>query len=349
MKSERLEFFTVQDSVNEAVLKSTNLEMKAELYLATDQKNVFSKEYSKSVKYISKIAVKRAKLLKKNRKKQKKTINKEIEKIEESLATWIELKEKIIQSVAHNNKEILNTKTIAKGLIIRYRGGMMIKDAFNRILNRKSSYGRFVRTVYKDICPESIWKKVLGLLKIGNPSNNRFKKDRKEYWKDKEVTTKKEAIQIEHAFILYILSMALDDFSEDEMRQLLDEISAEIKSIDSNLAAQIKELQNNGNILGGGAKVILQIIRLSIGKGIFMNASVKITNIVLRFVVKKGMTYPQNAAFRKMLARYLGKGRINIYLTVAMFIPDVFDIFHRRDRANVITAIFLLNQMRSDE
>jgi len=80
MKSERLEFFTVQDSVNEAVLKSTNLELKAELYLATVHKNVFSKEYSKSVKYISKIAVKRAKLLKKNRKKQKKQLTRKLKK-----------------------------------------------------------------------------------------------------------------------------------------------------------------------------------------------------------------------------------------------------------------------------
>jgi hypothetical protein len=340
------EVYTVHAAVDDAITCSDNEEWKAELYLCTVLKDPLSKNYTQAVKKISKVALKRAKLIKKLKKKPMKGGSEKLRELEDKLISLLEIKKYAIDERVSEQSGCIDSTVIAKGLLARYHGGMMAKDAVNRIITRKSAYGRLVRTVYHDLCPDPMLKKLISKVARRKTPKNPFKRDRKSHWNNKQIASKEQAILVEQAFVLYLLTKALEDFSEEEIRQMLDEIAAEVQSEDETLANKIRDIKNTVNITKNISKVALQIVRLCIGKGVFMNASVKITNVMLRVVWKKGMTYPQNAVFRKWFAKLLGKGRINIAITVALFIPDVFALFHRRNRANVTTAMLLMYQMR---
>jgi len=349
MKENRNKVYTVQASVAEALARSDNAEWKAELYLCTVLKDPLSKRYTKLVKKIAKVAIIRAKHIKRQQKKPDAIDPKKLEKLESTLMSLLTEKKETVSRMTGANRDFSDAIAVAKGLVSRHHGGLMFKDAIDRLLTHSSAYGRFVRTVYRDLCPNPIWKKAFVVITRRETRKAPFERDRESHWNNKQISTREQAILAEQAFVLYLLTMALEDFSEEEIRRMLDEIAAEIQSLDETLSAQIREIRSTGNITGGAAKAIVQIVRLSVGKGVFMNASVKITNVVLRAAMQKGMTFSQNAALRKWLAGMLGKGRWNIAVTLAMFIPDIFALLHRRDRANVITAMLLLYQMRHFE
>lgn len=341
--------YSILSSIEEAIEHSSNTEWIAELYLCSVTKNTLSREYKKLMKKITKNAVQRSKCIKKlNKKPKNKKAKHKLKTLESNLLVFLRMKETLVIQTSKISLDFFDPKAIAKGLLKRYHGGLKIKDAYNQILTYNSAYGRFVRTVYKQLCPNPIMKKIIAKLIHRKTFETPYDKDKKSYWKNKYIKSRNQALLVEQAFILYLLSLALDDFTEDEIRRMLDEIATEIQSIDETLAAKIRDIRNGTNIAEGAAKAMIQVVRLSIGKGVFMNASVKITNAILRVILKKGMTYPQNAVFRKWVAKILGKGQWNIWITVVMFIPDVFDLFHKRDRGNVITALLLLYQMRHD-
>ena len=78
-----------------------------------------------------------------------------------------------------------------------------------------------------------------------------------------------------------------------------------------------------------------------------MNTSVILTNIILRKIIGKGLTYPQNAVLRRLLARTLGSGPLALVINVVLIIPDIASIINRRDYVAAINTIFLLYFLRN--
>lgn len=337
--------YSILNAVEDAMQNNDKPEMQAELYLCTCNNHPFAKKYKKIVKQIAKFSSKRYKIAKKLKKRETKELKTKLNSIELKLIKLLEDKKRIINKMIKSGNTEYDANFIAKKLVARYRGGIMLKDAVNRILTKNSAYGRFLRTIYKDICPCPLWKKALRIIRR-DQTRTPFEVDRKKYWNDKKITSKNEALAVENALILFILNKAVADFSEDELRKLIDEIANSIEQENRQFAAKLRKIKKAENIAQQFTKIILQGTRLSVGKRVFLNSSVKITNTMLRAIFKKGMTYPQNATFRKYLVRYLGKGKFNIYAAIILFIPDIIGLIHRRDRTNVITAIILLYNMR---
>ena len=97
------------------------------------------------------------------------------------------------------------------------------------------------------------------------------------------------------------------------------------------------------------SEIALQLIRISVGKSLFMNDAVKVTNVFLRLIVGKGMTYGRNAAFRKFIAKWLCDSEdpyTLIYLIISL-IPDIAALINPRDYRGLLNTIMALYLLRN--
>lgn len=152
---------------------------------------------------------------------------------------------------------------------------------------------------------------------------------------------------IELQFILYFLERFTADYSSAEKEKLIEDLIKEITKDDSEKKERLLEIYKTGQLGYNISKTVLQIIRLSVGKGVFMNTAVKVTNIVLRFIIGKGMSYGRNAVFRQVLVKFFGSP--NIILVIISLLPDLFSLVNPRNYLGLTNTIILLYLMRNKD
>ena len=337
--------FSISNSVTQAFTSSKNQDLRAELYLTIYRKNKISNNYAKTIKKISKISNKIMKL----KKKDYSDDSKKLVDLGNELEKEYSKKEEFISNAQKMSTEINNSSLIANRLVGRYKQGFMLVDRIKKIVNANSSYGRLVFDIFKKLSSKSmidIFKRV-----FGNKKSTYFEEvlaDNPKLNDKSYIETEQGALLIESHFILFLIQLYTNDLSEEELKELLNEIITEVGKGDLDLTKKLHDLYKGGLLSKQFSKIILQIIRLSVGKGVFMNSAVKITNIILRAVVGKGMTYARNAVFRKFLARFLGAGPMAIIINILLIIPDVAVILNRRDYMGVVNAIMFLYFLRNE-
>jgi len=335
--------YTISDSIRNSYITNGCIDLKADIFLTIYLKNQNSMEYSKLQKKISKLSKKAQKLATKNKHKYAGKLEQYENEIEEAIYRKNELIE-----LTKNNPLIHDHDLISKRLIQLYRKGLVIGDLINKVYKVESSYGRLIYYIFKSLSNESIVKIIKR--KFGNlkPSYLSQIQSSNPKLKDKEyLDTEEGALLLESHFIIFLVTLATEDYTEDQLKELLDTIAIEIAGDNKLLYDEIKNIYRAGAVTHRFGKILLQIVRLSVGKGLFMNSLVKVTNVALRVVAKKGMTFAQNAIFRKYVARFLGSGPWAIALNIALFIPDIATLVNKRDYFGVTKSLMLLYFIRN--
>lgn len=329
--------YTIYQSIIDAYQKGKNEDIKTEIYLTVYRKNEISDNFCSASKKIQKLMKKLKKLQEKNENiSLQSDYEKEIEKL---------LKEKsnLIKEAKKTELNEINNKTlIAERLISRYGRGLRIIDGLKGLATKNGSYGKFVRDLFKDLDKKKIFSDKKTYYQKVTEMEPRLKDD--DY-----IFTKEGALKIESFFVIYLLEKSLEDFSEDQLRIMLEEIAHEVSKKDKDLAEKILDISKSGNISINISRTLLQILRLSVGKGVFMNSAVIITNVILRQVMGKGMSYAKNAIFRKYVARILTSGPWAIVINIALLVPDLAALFNRRDYMAAVNTILLLYFLRTEE
>ncbi|MFX0137298.1 MAG: hypothetical protein ACFFDN_26910 [Candidatus Hodarchaeota archaeon] len=337
--------FTIIDSVTHAFSNSKSQELRAELYLTIYRKNEISNNYAKTIKNISKISNKIMKLKEKGYLDESKEIVKKVEKLEKEYNK----KEEFISYAQKMQDDINNSSLIANRLICRYRQGLMLVDYVKKIFNANSSYGRLVFEILKKLSSRSI---IDNLKRIaGNKKSTYFEEvlaDNPKLKNKSFLETEQGSLLIESHLILFLIQLYTKDLSEEQLKELLNEIITEIGKGDLELTNKLHELYKGGSLAKQFSTIILQIIRLSVGKGVFMNSAVRISNVILRAIIGKGMSFTRNAIFRKFLARFLGAGPLAIAINIFLFISDVAAFINRRDYMGVVNSIMFLYFLRNE-
>lgn len=311
--------FTLYHSIQDAYTKGNDVNLKAEIFLMVYRKNKLSLEYCKTSKKLIKMMKKTSKL--QNNSEIRQTYQLEVEKLTEIKNDYVK------QAIKENLKEINNSDLIASRLISRFGQGLRIVDTFKNLIDKDTPYGNFVRNVFISIDKVSLYKRIFKNEQsyLDNIYQLEPKLKTKEY-----INTEEGALKIESYFVIYLLEKSLKDFSEDQIKEMLQEISSELSKENNEMADQILDITKSMQLGINLSKILLQILRLSIGKGVFMNSSVIIANIILRNIMGKGMTYARNAVFRKYMASLLG-GPWGWITAAILVIPDIAGIVNRRD------------------
>jgi uncharacterized protein YaaW (UPF0174 family) len=337
--------FTIFDSVSEALSKGDDKRMKAELYLALHGTSYTSNNYRKTSRNVTRLNNKIRKL----QKKKDDNVSEKINNLEIDLQTAIDKKEKLIDSAIKNDLESVNPELIAKKLVFRHKEGLMIGDAINGVWSKDSSYGRMVAVIFRMLSKRSLKEKINKIRGKGKQTQYEIIMKSENFKMKGFLQSREGAVLLESHFILYLMTQMVKDADEKELKEILDSIAADVAKSDEELAKKIGEIYKGGNVAGQFTKIFLQVLRLSVGKGAFMNASVRMTNVMLRSVVGKGMTFGQNAVFRKYLASLMGSGPAAIFVAAIMTIPDIAGLLNRRDYPAVIQSILFLFFLRNNE
>lgn len=331
--------YSIYQSIKDAYQKGNSEDIKVEIFLSVYRKNEISNNFCSTSKRIQKLMKKLKKLQEKN---DNIPLQNEYEKeIEELIKDKDEL---VNEAKSELSNEIHNPELIAERLISRYGRGLRIIDAIKGLATKNASYGKFVRNLFKDLDKKK-------LTKIFSSEKTYFEKiiEMEPKLKDNDyILTKEAALKIESFFVIFLLEKSVKDFSEDQLREMLEEIAHEISKNDKDFAQKILDISKSGNISVNLSRTLLQILRLSVGKGVFMNSAVIITNIILRQVMGKGMSYAKNAVFRKYVARILTSGPWAIVINIILLIPDLAAIFNRRDYVAAVNSILLLYLLRTE-
>jgi len=338
--------FSISDSVTQAFVNSKSQQLKTELYLSIYRKNKISNDYAKTVKNISKISNKIMKLKEKGYSNENYKIGSLIKKLDFEY----DKKENLIRNAQElYYDDINNSILIADRLICRYRQGLMLVDYAKKICSSSSSYGRLVYEIFKKLSSRPLFDNLKKL--VGNKKSTYFEKviaDNPRLKTKDFLETEQGSLLIESHFILFLIQLYTKNLSEEQLKELLNNIITEVGKGNLELTEKLHQLYKGGLLSKQFSTIILQIIRLSVGKGVFMNSAVRITNIILRVVAGRGMTYARNAVFRKLLARLLGTGPLAIVINIVLIIPDFASIINKRDYMGVINSILLLYFLRNE-
>jgi len=331
--------YSLRQSISDAYDNSDNVNIKTEIFLNVYRKDDLSNNY---MKYSKKIM----KLMKKIKKYTDIKENDEIIRdCEKEMEDYSKKKDLILEEAITKYTDLFNDKIlVSQSLVSRYQRGFTIVDRFKGIENNNSPYGILVLDLFKTITAKSIFKtfsteKTAYQLLLENEPELK----QKEY-----VSSREGSEKVELNFICYLIDLSTKDYNENEIKKLLDDVVSEVSKTNEVLSKKIKAVYNSTKLTGNFSTTILQVLRLSIGKGAFMNTSVIVTNLILKKIMGKGMTYAQNAVFRKFFARFLGSGPFAIFVNIALFIPDLAAVINRRDYVATINVIFLLYFLRSD-
>ena len=248
---------------------------------------------------------------------------------------------------AKNLKQINDENKISGEIFKRFRIGFGLVDRFRKMRNANSSYGKLVYILISKLSSEGPIKKF-----------NRFRKKEKSYWqqlKSEKPEIKKYSFQssregalyLEDQLMLFFIDKLVKDYSYQEKDKMVIELINEIYSQDELEKNRILDLYKTGKLGNSISKIILQTIRNSVGKGLFMNSAVKFTNVVLRFVIGKGMTFGENAVFRQFVAKWLGglETGYGLVFAILTLIPDIAAFINKRDYkglTNTTMALYLL-------
>ena len=72
----------------------------------------------------------------------------------------------------------------------------------------------------------------------------------------------------------------------------------------------------------------------------------QVSNIILKLLVGKGLTFAGNALMQKLAGLFFGP--IGWFVTAVLFIPMITDFFNSREYDKIIPAIFLIGLKRTD-
>lgn len=337
--------FTIKDSVEQAYNNSSDRELKAIIYLSLCKNDKLSKKYLKSLKKLGKFQKRLTKLNKSGRDE----CNSEVLEKNERLKEYTDIQKECIQE-AKSRKEITNTDLISKVIFKAYRQGSGLVDFTKGIRNQHSSYGRIVYNLLEKISSDSLIKKIKKKVKREKSFMQKMKDENPKVSKKEYMNSEEGADYIEIKFILFYLDKLSQDYSSDEKERVIEDLVNEIARDDAAEKDKLMKMYKAGQLGKNFSKIVLQLIRLSVGKGLFMNTAVKVTNVILRFVLRKGMSYGRNAAFRQAIAKYLGSGGeapnpYTIAIAILMTIPDLISILNPRNYlglTNTVISLYLL-------
>ena len=336
--------YTIYDSVRSAYENSDNTELKADIFLTIYLRSEESKEYYKLQKKIAKLSKKVQKLSNNNGLYQEK-----IEQLSKKIEEKIKRKQELVE-IAKNESLICDYSIISKRLIGRYRQGLMIVDAARKVITDNSSYGRMLYSVFYALNKDSPIRNIKRMMGKLEPTYlSKIQNDNPKLKERTYLDTEEGALLLESHFMIFLITLATKEYTEEQLKELLDDIAKEVAGDDEELMKKIKDLYKVGAVSQKFGKILLQIVRLSVGKGLFMNSLVKITNVALRFVAGRGMSFAQNALFRKYVARFLGGGPWAIALNIVLFVPDVAILVNKRDYLGVTKTILLLYFLRNSD
>ncbi len=338
--------FSIKDSVVEAYKNSPEKELIAIVYLSVCGDKKLSKKYLKSLKKLGKYQKKIEKLIKTGRD----NYNSEVLGKNKILKKYVEIQKKCIEE-AKNKAEINNTDLISSRIVKEYKQGFGLLDSLRGIRTKNSSYGRVVYNLLEKISSDSMIKKIKRMRKKEKSFMQKLKSEKPEV-KDKTYLYSKEGGEyIELQFMIYYLDRFTADYSSDEKNKLIEDLVKEIAQDNSEEKERLLKMFKSGQLGKSISKIVLQIIRLSVGKGVFMNTAVRVTNIVLRLIIGKGMSYGRNAVFRQAVAKYLGSGGETptpwtIAVAILLSIPDLIAILNPRNYLGLTNTIIILYLLR---
>lgn len=335
--------YSIKDSVVEAYKNSSDKELRAIIYLSVRGDKKLSKKYLKSLKKLGKYQKKIEKLIKSGRDHY----NSEVLRKDKKLKEYVGIQRKCIEE-AKDKPEIDNVDLISSRIIKEYKQGFGLVDSLRGIRNKNSPYGRVVYNLLEKISSDSLIKKI----KRMRNKEKSFMQKMKQDVKDKKYRDSEEGAKyIELQFIIYYLDRFTADYSSDEKEKLIEDLVKEISQDNSEEKERLLKMYKTGQLGRSVSRIVLQIIRLSVGKGVFMNTAVKVTNIVLRLIIGKGMSYGRNAVFRQVVAKYLGSGGETptpwtIAVAILLTIPDLIAILNPRNYLGLTNTIIILYLLR---
>ncbi len=332
--------YSIKDSVVEAYKNSSDKELMAIIYLSVGGDKKLSKKYLKSLKKLGKYQKKIEKLIKSGRD----NYNSEVLDKDKKLQEYVGIHRKCIEEVK-DRAEIYNIDLISSRIVKEYKQGIGLVDALKGVRNNKSAYGRVVYNLLEKISSDSLIKKIKRIRKKEKSFMQKVKSEKPDV-KDKSYRDSEEGAKyIELQFIIYYLERFTADYSSDEKEKLIEDLVKEIAQDNSEEKERLLKMYKTGQLGKNISKIVLQIIRLSVGKGIFMNTAVKVTNIVLRLIIGKGMSYGRNAVFRQAVAKLLGSSEA-IYIAILITIPDLFLFLNPRNYLGLTNTIIILYLLR---
>lgn len=335
-----MQIFTIKDSVQQAYQNSSNKELKAIIYLSINKKNKLSKKYRKSAKKLSKVQKKVKKLQKTGRDEY----NSKILEKDKSLITNAKIQKDCIEE-AKGLEEIENVLLISRRIMQRYKQGLMISDLARGMKGSRSSYGRLIYNLLSKISSDSIIKKIKRIRRKEKSFFQKLKDEKPEVKEKSYKDSEEGAMYLEFQLMLFFIDKITSDYTPEQKTEMIEEMISAVAEGNVTKKNKLFDMYKKGKLGYDFSKIVLNIIQ-SFGKGPFMNGAVKVTNVLLRLIGSKAMTYGQNAVFRQALAKLLGETKEILTLIIAI-IMTLADIFNQRDYQGLLNTIFGLYLLRN--
>jgi hypothetical protein len=340
--------FTVIDAVADAFARGSDDRMKAEVLLTVYKAHPLSKPYRKAVKKIAKATNRLAKHERKGRDEGHKSVVAQRTVLEQASAT----RERCVDELLADRDDVPfeDAELIATQLMRSFRQGLMLMDLARGEVSAQAPYGKIVRTMLKKLC-------ALGPFKAIKAALGRHKKS---YWKlavtedprlkDKRFIATREGAQLmETHFVLFLLEFIGDNLSPEAQAELLDEIVAQAGRTSAEMQSKLKDARRVLSTGSNFSKVVLQLIRLTVGRGIVINQAVVLTNIIVKAVMGRGLAAARNALLKRLLARFLGTGPLAIIVNVALLLPDIALLVNRRDYIGLTNVLLFFYFLRNEQ
>jgi hypothetical protein len=149
--------------------------------------------------------------------------------------------------------------------------------------------------------------------------------------------------------VLFLLELAASTMSLDDRAELFDEVAEQAGRSSAQLQSKLKDARRLLSTGSNLSKVVLQVLRLSIGRGIVVNQALELTNIALRAIVGRGLSAARSAVLKRLLVRFLGTGPLAILINVALLLPDVALLINRRDYIGLTNVLLFLYFLRNEQ
>jgi len=315
-----------------------------DVYLYLSQDNVLSKQFVKATKKMIRLSKKYQKLQEKNGSGDS----------DKRLENQTEIQSAIrvsCQKQVSDTKDYLDSIQIADYFLKRYKIGLGISDRVVRRMHTPAdtAYGTVLHHLLKSQSSQLIRDTLKQMLNRGEPSFYARMVEANPDLTNREFHESKEgALLLENHLIIFLIEQLTEEYTEDQKEQFLQDILEEAEHTDKELAEKIRSGYNQWQRGASFTNVMLNLVRYIMGKGRFMNSAVKLTNILLRAFMGKGMSYGRNAIFRKYLARFLERGPL-LYINVLLLLFDLISIANPRRDFEVMNAVVLFYTMRNPE
>lgn len=335
--------YSIFNAVTDAYNNSSSRELKAEIYLTMYQRNDESREYLKILKRTCRNNNKLKALADREDKEE------DIEELTADIERDNKRREELINE-AENNPQIHDCELVAERLLERCRRGLIIIDLIMGFHSEHSSYGRLVYHTFKGMSRDSLIDHVSHLVGKNDPGYFQQLIDSQPEIKEEAfLDSEKGALFWESQFMTYLIGLVTQSLSEDEVRQLLDDIVQEIAQGDMELFDQLTEVYKGASAVKNFYTILAQMYRLSsLGKNAVLGTSTtKINNMILNTIIKRGAMRVKSVVVKKYLTRLLISGPLAVIINILLLVPDVAKIVNKRDYFGLTVSILLLNVMRS--